>query len=327
MGRKQKTRTNTRLVSERNHSSIGCVSDFDIRGSSFDKMTVLQLLNWSSGVLTEHRIENPRLNAELLLARSLGLSRERLFMDLRRRVDVKEQETFETLVRRRRSGEPLQYILGHQEFWSIDLKVDPRVLIPRPETEVLVEGALRILKTLSTRGVPSVLDLGTGSGAIAISLAREARGIFLVATDISGASLDVARENARRAGVGQIHFVKGDLFGPFDPHGGKGCFDLIISNPPYISRSDMKGLAREIREHEPFVAFDGGQDGLDFYREISRQASSYLHEEGWILLELGQGQGTRISEMIAAQRAFSRPELICDLAGIERVIKAQKIRA
>jgi len=288
-------------------------------------MTILELLNWSTHCLRDHHIENPRLNAELLLARSLNLSREGLYTRLHDPSSHEGKENLEHLIQRRVSGEPLQYLLGHQEFWSINLKVDPRVLIPRPETEFLVEQSLSILSESFRRSTLYVLEIGTGSGAIAISLAKEVRDLFIVATDISGEALLLARENARSAGVlRQMTFVKGDLFGPFRLMREKGPFDLILSNPPYIHRSEVQTLAREIRDHEPIVALDGGEDGMDFYRGIISQAPSYLREGGWLLLEAGEKQGEKVSGLIEREGLFSRPERIKDLSGIERVVKARR---
>jgi release factor glutamine methyltransferase len=288
-------------------------------------MTILELLNWSTTYLREHDIENPRLNAELLLAHSLNRSRESLYTRLHDPSNQEGKENLEHLIQRRVSGEPLQYILGHQEFWSINLKVDPRVLIPRPETEVLVEQSLSILLGNFPRSTLYVLEIGTGSGAIAISLAKEVRDLFIVATDISGEALLLAKENARSAGVvHQITFVKGDLFGCFRLMREKGPFDLILSNPPYIHRSEIQRLAREIKDHEPIVALDGGEDGIDFYRGIISQASSYLREGGWLLLEVGENQGGKVSGLIEREGFFSSPERIKDFSGIERVVKAQR---
>ncbi len=286
-------------------------------------MTVLKALNWATDYLRDHGIDNPRLNAELLLARSMRLSREELYIRLHGQVMEEEIKTLEGLIRRRASGEPLQYILGHQEFWSIDLKVDPRVLIPRPETERLVEESLSILAKISSKKIPSVLELGTGSGAIAISLAKEVKNIFLVATDLSGDALMVAKENAKQAGVSdKIGFVKGDLLNPFHPG---ETFDLILSNPPYISDSEISDLSREVRDHEPLIALNGGKDGLEFYRKLISQVPSYLEKEGWFLLEVGSNQASSVSEMVEAGGGFQRPERVKDLSGIERVIKAQKV--
>jgi release factor glutamine methyltransferase len=289
-------------------------------------MTVLELLNWSTDHLEHHRIENPRLNAELLLACSLNVSREGLYVHLQDQIKEKEQGALERLIKRRIAGEPLQYILGHQEFWSIDLKVNPRVLIPRPETELLVEQALLILSEKSLERTPSILEIGTGSGAMAISLAKEVRNIFLVATDISRDALMVAKENAKAAGViGTIEFVNGSLFAPFYLFREEERFDLILSNPPYVDHSEIQQLPREVRDYEPIIALDGGKDGLEIYRSLTTQAPFYLKKGGWLLLEVGESQGEKISEQIERSGFFLKPQLLPDLSGIGRVVKAQRI--
>ncbi len=291
-------------------------------------MTVLGLLNWSTSYLKDNGIENPRLNAELLLALSLHLSKEGLYAHLHDQVKEGEKGELEKLIQRRISGEPLQYILEHQEFWSIDFKVDRRVLIPRPETELLVEQSLLILSGTSFQRILSVLEIGTGSGAIAIALAKEMKNIFLVATDISKSALALAMENAKSAGVqDQIEFVNGDLFGPFRPSQERKSFDLVLSNPPYIIRPEIGSLAKEVRDYEPTVALDGGEDGLEFYRHLISQAPFYLREGGWLLLEIGQGQGRLISELIEGGGNFFKTDCILDLSGIERVVKTQKIES
>lgn len=285
-------------------------------------MTVLEALNWATDYLRDHGVENPRLNAELLLAHSMGLNKEGLYIRLRDGLREGEGETLGDLIRRRASGEPLQYILGHQEFWSFDFRVDSRVLIPRPETEHLVEEALSILINISSKKKPSVLELGTGSGAIAISLAREVGNMFLVATDLSGDALMVALENAKQASVSdKIRFVRGDLLHPF--RSGE-LFDLILTNPPYIADSDINGLAGEIKDHEPLSALKGGKDGLDFYRRLIPQVPSCLKREGRLLLEVGSAQAGRVSEMIKDNGHFQKVECVKDLSGMERVVKAQR---
>ena len=289
------------------------------------KMTVLEILNRTTNHLKDHRIKSPRLNAELLLAHSMNFSREGLYTHLLDSFEEEEKEKFERLIERRISGEPLQYLLGHQEFWSIDLKVDPRVLIPRPETELLVEHALLLLGKTSFQGARSVLEIGTGSGAIAIALARERKDLSIVATDISREALLLARENSLLAEVlSRIQFIQGDLFAPFRLLREREPFDLILSNPPYINRSEIRDLAREVKDFEPILALDGGEDGLDFYRRILSEAPSYLRKGGWLLMEVGQGQGEKVSERIVRGGHFHRPELIQDFSGIERVVKAQK---
>ncbi len=288
-------------------------------------MTVLELLNRSTSTLKNHQIENPRLNAELLLAHSLNLDREGLYRHLPSQPKEREKEVLEKLIQRRISGEPLQYLLARQEFWSIDLKVDPRVFIPRPETELLVEQGLLILSEISFKRTPSILEIGTGSGAIVIALARERKPLFLVATDISREALGLAQENAKLVGVqDQINFVNGDLFGPFCFSKENKLFDLILSNPPYLIRPEIGSLAKEVKEHEPIIALDGGEDGLECYRHLISQAPFYLREGGWLLLEIGEGQGSRVFELIEEEGSFSKPDCILDLSGIERVVKAQK---
>jgi release factor glutamine methyltransferase len=289
------------------------------------KMTALEALNWATQYLRDHRIEKPRLNAELLLAHAVTVSREGLYIHLRDPLGEEQERVLEELVKRRVSGEPLQYILGHQEFWSIDLNVGPGVLIPRPETEVLVEEALSILSANPFGESPSVLELGTGTGAVSIALAREAGALFLFATDVSSEALIVARRNAREAGVSErIAFVQGDLFSPFRLLDGRGPFDLVLSNPPYVGRSEMAGLAREVKDFEPTVALDGGEDGFVFHHAIVSQSPGYLRRGGWLLLEVGGGQAERVSEMMERNGAFDSVGRVQDLSGIERVVKGRK---
>ena len=288
-------------------------------------MTVFEILNWSTDCLKDHPIQNPRLNAELLLSHSLNLSREGLYVRLHSQIGDEAKEVFERLIKRRIAGEPLQYILGHQEFWSIDFKVDPSVLIPRPETELLVEQALSILSETPFKNPPFVLEIGTGSGAVTVSLAKEARDIFLVATDISLEALMLAKENGESSGVlHQIQFVHGNLFDPFRLLKERGPFDLILSNPPYIIFSEIEGLAKEVKDHEPVIALNGGEDGLDFYRRIISQGPFYLKKGGWLLLEVGQAQAEKVSELIEKRGDFLGPQRLQDLSGIERVVKAQR---
>ena len=286
---------------------------------------MLEVLNWATDCLRDHGIQNPRLNAELLLAYSLNVSREGLYVHLHDPIGEEEKKALEEMINRRLSGEPLQYILGHQEFWSIDLRVDPRVLIPRADTEFLVEEALSILSKISSEKPPTVLEIGTGSGAVAISLAREVRNVFLVATDISRKALRLARQNAKENAVlEKIAFIHGDLFSPFRLLEEREPFDLILSNPPYIARSEIGNLAREVKDFEPIIALDGGEDGFDFHRRIISRCPKYLRRGGWLLLEVGQGQACEGSEMLEKTGRFSPIERIQDLSGIERVLKAQK---
>lgn len=294
-----------------------------VNGTIFENH--LEFLNRATDWFRDHGIQNPRLNAELLLACSLNLSREGLYVHLHDPIGEEEKKTLEEMINRRLSGEPLQYILGHQEFWSIDLRVDSRVLIPRADTEFLVEQALSILSRISSEKPPTLLEIGTGSGAVAISLAREVRNVFLVATDISREALRLARQNAKEnAASERIAFIYGDLFGPFRLFEEREPFDMILSNPPYIARSEIGNLAKEVKDFEPIIALDGGEDGFDFHRKIISQCPKYLRRGGWLVLEVGQGQAGEVSEMLKRTGRFNPIERIQDLSGIERVVKAQK---
>lgn len=288
-------------------------------------MTVLEILNWAARYLKDHHIENPRLNAELLMAYSLQENRESLYMRLKEPLGEEQRDTFERLVQRRISGEPIQYILGKQQFWSIDFKVDPRCLIPRPETELLVEETVSILSRYPSSEIPRVLEIGTGSGAIAIALAKEVKEVDIIATDISRDALSLAKENATSLGLlSKIRFLQANLFEPFSNLRGREPFFIILSNPPYIARPEIKKLSREVKDFEPLIALDGGEDGLDYYRRIISQAPHYLKRGGWLLLEVGNNQADSVSEMIEADRRFQKPQCVKDLSGIQRVVKAQR---
>jgi len=288
-------------------------------------MKLIELLNRATESLKRGGVERPRLNAELLLAHALKLSREGLYMRLNEEAGDEGAATFQALLQRRLLREPLQYILGRQEFRSLDLHVDHRVLIPRPETELLVEESILVLSSLPEERSPYVLDLGTGSGALALSLLKERKGILLVATDISGEALAVAKHNARRMGVlDALMLVRGDLFGPFRLRQ-EGIFDLIVSNPPYVPRAEVERLPREIRQYEPRMALDGGEDGMDFHRALIRQASEYLRRGGWMLVEVGAGQRKEVESLFSEQGLFSKVEVRKDFSGIDRVIRAQKM--
>ncbi len=286
---------------------------------------IIEILNWATHYLNNRHIDNPRLNAELLMAYVLKGSRESLYTQLKEPLGEAEKETFERLVQRRISGEPIQYILGRQEFWSIDFKVDRRCFIPRPETEILVEETLSILSRDLSSEIPRVLEIGTGSGAIAIALAKEAKEVIVVATDLSIEALLLAKENATSLGLlSKIGFVHANLFDPFSPLRGRGFFSIILSNPPYIARPEMEGLCKEVKDFEPILALDGGEDGLDFYRKIISQASNYIRPHGWLLLEVGSTQAEKVSKMIEEEGHFKKAQYVKDLSGIKRVVKAQR---
>ena len=222
---------------------------------------------------------------------------------------------FRRTVARRAEREPLAYIIGHKEFFSLDFEVTPAVLIPRPETETLVEEAL---KFLTPRKPPRVLDIGTGSGAIAVAIAMNALDAHLVATDISESALEVARHNAMRHRCeDRIDFIDTDLFPPGDTR-----FDLIVSNPPYIADADLDALQPEIRLHEPRLALAAGADGLDFYRRIVAECRSRLNPDGALMVEIGAGQLNAVQALFR-RAGFSNIDAVRDLARIDRVVAAR----
>lgn len=272
--------------------------------------TVLKVLQWTAGYLEQKGVDGARLDAELLLADALGLDRVGLYLNYDRPLSPGELSVYRQRVGRRAGREPLQYILGTTEFWSLPFAVTPAVLIPRPDTEVLVEEAL---KRAADSG--RILDVGTGSGAIAIALAHELPGATVEGVDISAGALAVAADNARRNGVdGRVAFREGDLGRLPD-----GPYDLIVSNPPYIPEADMAGLMPEVRDFEPCLALCGGQDGLDCYRLLARQAPDRLVPGAWLLLEVGIGQAPAVEALLAAaglREVFSRQ----DYAGVPRVV-------
>jgi release factor glutamine methyltransferase len=281
-----------------------------------ERWTVLKLLQWTAEYFRDKGIESPRLDAELLLSATLELDRVALYVNFERPLIADELARYREKVRRRADREPLQYILGETEFWSLPFSVNPAVLIPRADTEVLVEEALKRID-----GCSSVLDVGTGSGAIAVALAHEKPEIKVTALDCSQDALEVARGNARRNGVVErVACLAGDL-NSLPP----GPFDMIVSNPPYIPSRDWEQLMPEVRDHEPRLALDGGDDGLEAYRRIAVQALKILSPGGWLLVEVGIGQAAVVSALF---KAAGLTEVVQrdDYAGIPRVVMGQNKR-
>jgi release factor glutamine methyltransferase len=272
--------------------------------------TVIRVLQWTAEHLRQKGVDNGRLDAELLLAETLGLDRVGLYLNYDKPLQVEELSRYREQVKRRASREPLQYILGSCEFWSLSLQVTPAVLIPRPDTEVLVEEAL---KHISKSG--SLLDVGTGSGAIALALASELPESTIVGLDRSAAALQIARQNRDALGLQErVELLEGDLF---DLPEGK--WQLIVSNPPYIPSGELAGLMPEVGQHEPATALDGGADGLDCYRALCRQAQSKLQPGGWLLVEVGIDQAEAVKQLFVATgltEVYSRE----DYAGVPRVV-------
>ena len=272
--------------------------------------TVLKILQWTADYFRGKGIESARLNAEQLLSATLEMDRVALYVNFERPLNADELSRYREKVQRRAGREPIQYILAETEFWSLPFHVNPAVLIPRADTEVLVEEALKRMD-----GCSSVLDIGTGSGAIAIALAHEKPELQVTALDCSESALDVARGNARRNGVGErVDCLLGDLKN-LPP----GPFDMIVSNPPYIPSRDWAQLMPEVRDHEPRLALDGGDDGLEAYRRIAVQSVRILPPGGWLLVEIGIGQAADVNALFKAAGLTDVVQRD-DYAGIPRVV-------
>ncbi len=295
-------------------------------GSLYDPgaVTVQRLLQAGAESLSRIGIEGGHLDAELLLGQALGCTRERIYLDYEVAPDAAAKDRYYSLFQRRAQREPLSYITGEREFWSLDFYVTPEVLVPRPETELLVEAALGLVRELDRKCATKILDLGTGSGAIAVSLAKELGEAEIWATDLSWGALEVARRNALRHGVeGKIRLLHGDAFAPVK--GQHGFFDLLVSNPPYVRQSEIEKLPPEVRDWEPKLALDGGVDGLDFYRRIVKEAHHYMADGGSLAVEIGADMGRAVCGLIADVGYYSAASVWQDYAGKDRVVAARKL--
>jgi len=280
--------------------------------------TIRRVLTWSAEDLKKRGSTSPRLDAELLLGRVLELDRVGLLLDADRPLAKPELTAYRALHQRRRSGEPVAYLLGVREFYGHAFRVDRRVLVPRPDTEALVDVALTRTRRVSL--CARVLDLCTGSGCVAISLARERPTTSVVGADISPDALAVAVENGIRLGAVNCGFVRSDLFAALAGDGPRGPrFDLITANPPYIAAGDIPTLAVDVRGYEPHLALDGGPDGLDLLRPIIAQAAAHLAEEGVLAVEICADQGDATRALFAAA-GYREIQTRRDYGGHERVI-------
>jgi release factor glutamine methyltransferase len=288
--------------------------------------TPLTLARVAADHMRERGIENARLEAELLLAAVLGVSRLDLYLQFERPLSAAEVERFRELVRRRLRREPLQYILGEAHFRELVLRVDPRVLIPRPETELLVGEVLAWARArVAAGGIEGeglgVVDIGTGSGAIALSLAREGPFSHVVATDLSADALAVAADNAARSGVAeQVEFREGALWAAL---GTDERFDVVVSNPPYIAEAERAELEPEVREWEPESALFAGEAGLAILAALVDGAPAHLRPGGLLALEIGSEQGAAVVGRIEGTGAYGSARIVRDLAGRERIVLAE----
>ncbi len=282
----------------------------------------MRLIQWTQEYFRKKDIDSPRLSAEVLLASVLGYDRVKLYTKFDEEVAADSLASFKKLVLERARGVPLKYLVGHCEFMSIDFIVTPAVLIPRPETELLVEKALELAGAVAD---PKIADIGTGCGNIAISLAANSPRAALWATDISPEALEIARKNAARIGVSdRITFLLGDLYRPLLEAGLGGQLDVVCSNPPYVSDGQWDRLSAEIRDHEPEIALKAGPDGLKYLNPLIEGAPELLTPGGWLLLEIGDDQAAAVRGAVAQRGGLEDCVIYRDYRGRDRLLAAKK---
>jgi len=285
--------------------------------------TIIKILAWTESYFTQHCVDSPRLTAEILLGFSLGIQRLDLYLQHDRPLEKKELAQYRALIKRRIAREPVAYITGEKGFYESNFQVNQGVLIPRPDTEILVETAIDLLGPCTDpSGAKKVLELGVGSGAIVVSLAKACPGHAYFGCDLSFVALTSAIENAATLSETPIRFFQGDWF---DAVQNQTIFDLIVSNPPYIPTKEIQGLAPEIKTHEPRLALDGGTDGLDSIRTILENARHHLVPGGQVLIEMGYDQAEQVASIANAFVEYETIEFIKDLAGHTRLAKVKKI--
>jgi release factor glutamine methyltransferase len=284
--------------------------------------TIGRLLQWTSDYLKQHGAESPRLEAEVLLAHARNCKRVELYTSFGEPADEALRNRFRALVKRRAEGVPFAYLAGHREFYSLDFRVTPDVLIPRPETEFLVIALLDLIKAEPDGERPiEIADVGTGSGIIALSVAKHAPRVHATAIDVSPAALAVARDNAERLGLSErVVFVEGDLFAAVPAQ----QFDFIASNPPYITTEEFAALAPEVREHEPQGALVAGPSGTEVIERLLPQAAERLRGGGTLLLEISPMLQQRVESLVRADARWELAPTAKDLAGHARVVRAKR---
>lgn len=281
------------------------------------KTNIKKILNLARKELKKNQIDTFNLDAEVLLSHVLKKDRVYLYAHEEAELSQKEIKDFLSLLNDRLKRVPVAHLIGEKEFRGLDFKVNSKVLMPRPDTEFLVESSIDLLKIRQEKSF--ILELCTGSGAVIISILKECENVAAIASDISDDALSIARENADKHKVSdRLDFLQGDLFDPLDKIKLKDKFDLIIANPPYIKTDDIKFLEQEVR-YEPHIALDGGIDGLSFYKKILKEASSYLKKDGFLVFEIGLGQASDIC-LFAETTDFKIWKIIKDYADIERVL-------
>lgn len=281
-------------------------------------LTVKQAVDSAYELFVVNDVPSPRLNAELLLLFVLGRERAYLYAHPERELSAEEQYRYHDVIHERARGCPTQYITGHQEFWGLDLLVSPTVLIPRPETEHVVETVLELVKQSAPQEKLKLVDVGTGSGCIALALASELPQVEVHACDVSEEALEMARANAARLGLDRrVSFRKSDLLSAYSGEE----FDFVVSNPPYVGESEADKVQKQVREFEPKIAVFSGEEGMDIYRRLIPQAHAALRPSGWLVAEIGFSTEHKVRELLLD---WTDVQVTADLQGIPRVIAARK---
>ena len=282
-----------------------------------DIWTIGRILKWTEQYFGKKGVESPRLDAEVLLSHVLEKERIYLYVHFDQPLEAEELAAYKALIQQRVNHVPVAYLLGQKEFMGLTFKVTPATLIPRPDTEILVQAGVERLREFE--GEVSFADIGTGSGAICLSVLSFVPGATAATVDISPEARAVAEENAKSLGLAErIEFFTGDLLEPIKER----KFTAILSNPPYIPEKDIEGLQAEVRCKEPYGALSGGKDGLDFYRRLCSEAPVLLEDNGFMAFEVGIGQAAKVAELALENPLIERTEILKDLAGIERVVIA-----
>ncbi|MCP4268190.1 MAG: peptide chain release factor N(5)-glutamine methyltransferase [Candidatus Brocadiaceae bacterium] len=294
--------------------------------NTHDPKTIRNTIQWAIADLKESGIDLPVITADTLLCYTLSCDRTRLYTNPDEPIDDDVILKYKSLINKRKKHIPLQYITRQVEFMSLDFVVNEHVLIPRPETEILVETVLdKAHNDQIQNKKTTIMDIGTGSGNISISLAKNLTNAEIYASDISQDALTIAKTNAQKHNVlNCVHFIHGDLFSSFKGSVEKGEIDFIVSNPPYVSKSEWHLLEPEVRDHEPWKALVGGEDGLHISRQIIKKAIDWLKPGGYIIIEIGETQARSIINLLENEGRYKETEIINDLQGKERIISAQR---
>ena len=288
--------------------------------------TVRRILEWTTSFFTRKNVDSPRLSAERLLSHVLTFPRIRLYTEYDRPMSEAELASFRALVQRAADQEPIEYLSGTAHFFNLEFKVSRDVLIPRPDTETLVENVLQLVRNTPGLESPRVLDLCTGSGCIAAAIAKHLKNAFVLATDISEKAVAMAKENIAALDLTQrVTVEQGDLFDPISRIVDARPFDIIVGNPPYIASNQIPELDRSVKDYEPMLALDGGEDGLDIHRRILEKAHHHLVTGGRLYLEIAYDQGENALTLAQGFAEYSEPRILKDTAANDRVLMVQKI--